>query len=318
MSGPGTDTTGTEPVSESALALAAAVQAVALEAGVKPKKPIKRSFTTRQLITLLMLAVDLAVLAVLFGNVLNSEWAKFFRSLFPLMFGGAIIAKQEWLQEKLQALARHQATLITAVALLPLLLVYALPVPVPLNSPPDATTFQIAGDPPRMASRIEWLGGFSDHEVLVTQRNDTTTLPIGRLEMLAGPPLSLASLVTKGRTGFGMETFRQVSITKPQEHADLIVFVPRLPWLVRQRLHRGGLIDVTGKAISTDVQHGRKYYVVEMRMSETLTTQWPIPPGLIYMRLKVGDCERDYGWHRFKAGVIEEVDFTDIQCRKSN
>lgn len=300
---------------EPAAQLVEAVRRLAREAVGAPaaeEKAVDSRLGGRALLALGLLALDLALLAVLFEGALDSPVAKFFKVLVPIVFGGALVAITDTMRRGLHSLAKHPATLVTAgAALLVLGLPVLLPLPVPVRTAAFATLTLDSTDlgPHPEPRRLLMVYGFRPHLLNVDEGGGrdsaATTVPLGRADLLLGAGMAALGMVRDSAPAFGLDAERMVIIRKDTlpGFLELDGEFPRL--LLRSLRERSGHYVAEGR----QGEHRVGIPLVGARVLEA-----PVPVGRHYVRLRRGDCAHDLGWQEVARAERLYLRFDTVPC----
>ncbi len=247
-SAPETTPAPAAPTTDPAAALAEAVRALAREAiGAPPpatEAGASRKGHVLELLTLGLLTVDLAGLAVLLQPELQSPFIKLLSTLAPSVFAGAVGA----FRNKLPAwLTRHPGVLAVAiVGALPLRLLF--PTPLPLQTDGNAVVTLDSQQVMMLGEKNKTLRirGFRGHTLVVSKPNypgADLKLNLDRRDQLAGLMLAAKHRVPGNSSpSFAVAPYSRAIIDLPGDSGGVLELTGTFSPLVERELTRQALL----------------------------------------------------------------------------
>jgi len=299
--------------------IADAVRQLAREASGQPaaapaaEAAAEAKFSLVQIVTLVVIALDLAFVAVLAEPLLKSPAAKVAQNLLVWLLGGAVVAYRDELRKAIHRLAARRVTLGLAAPLAALLgtTFFGLPVPLSSNgrvsvSVDSATAVMRPGE----TSRTVWIRGFGPHELRVVELRGTdrfeSRLGLRRMDLAKSMVMSAVG-VLPGVSGpaFEVAAWYPISVNREPGIAALEL-EGRFPPLVARALRRDG-VDVRSG--------GRGQQVAAWTLDPVSPTQdLVLPPGRFTVRLKRDTCVQRLGDRVIAADSA--LNFEGVACTR--
>ncbi len=231
-----------------AAALANAVRDLAREVNRQPPATTTDAhpFRGRELFTLALLVLDLALLALVFQSVLESPLAKALGTVAPILFSGAVVGWREQLRDLMQRLAGRRLTWVVGLLLIASLGAVLIVVPVPIRTDGSVTVQldSVARLSPGDTVDTLKVHGLRVHTLQV-EWADTVTgveseLHLDLRDLFGGLVLAAGAVARPGKPpAYSVAPLIPVNVHKPRGIATLqLTAAP--PYLLRRELGRTG------------------------------------------------------------------------------